>query len=90
MLAANFNATGNWLAGNFNGDALVDIGDFALLAGNFNQTTPVECAACERSRTRNWGCGFRDRRNHTVPPAAVYRTCLNCVVRNSPGVLVDL
>lgn len=41
--ASNFNVNGTrWSRGNFNYDAATNIGDFSLLAGNFNQALWAE------------------------------------------------
>jgi hypothetical protein len=41
ILASNFNSTGVWTDGSFNGDLAVGIGDFSLLATHFNTSVPA-------------------------------------------------
>jgi hypothetical protein len=40
-MAAGFNTPGTFTSGDFNYSGMVDIADFAILAGNFNKTLPA-------------------------------------------------
>ena len=52
ILASNFNGTGVWTDGSFNGDLAVGIGDFSLLATHFNSSIPASLMRPPEQYTR--------------------------------------